>query len=149
MVADPTGGIMGFADAIRSALQNALNFRDRASRPEFWWWMLLAFAVNVVLSETDSWSAGLVSFAIALPTIAVGVRRLHDTDRSGWFYLLTIIPLVNLVLLYFFVQAGTPGSNRFGPPPPSSSPGYRSGPASGSDPGPGWNSPPPPPPPLA
>jgi uncharacterized membrane protein YhaH (DUF805 family) len=141
---------MSFTDAIKSVLQNYANFRGRASRPEFWWWMLLAFLVNVVLAELESTIGALASLAIAIPTVSVGVRRLHDTDRSGWFYVLIIVPFVNFLLLYFFIQAGTPGSNRFGPPPPSAPPGYRPGPASGSDPGPGWNSPPPPPssPPL-
>jgi uncharacterized membrane protein YhaH (DUF805 family) len=138
---------MGFVDAIRTVLQNYANFRGRAARPEFWWWMLLALIVNAVLSESDSALAAILSLAIAIPTIAVGVRRLHDTDRSGWLYVLIVIPFVNFLLVYFFVQAGTTGSNRFGPPPPSAPPGYRPGPASGSDPGPGWNSPPPPPPP--
>ncbi len=138
---------MGFVDAIRTVLQNYANFRGRAARPEFWWWMLLALIVNTTLSEADSTLAGVLSLAIAIPTIAVGVRRLHDTDRSGWLYVLIVIPFVNFLLIYFFIQAGTPGSNRFGPPPPSAPPGYRPGPASGSDPGPGWNTPPSPPPP--
>jgi uncharacterized membrane protein YhaH (DUF805 family) len=140
---------MGFTGAIRSVLRNPVGLRGRSARPEFWWWSLLAFAINVALADQDATIASLLSLVIAIPTIAVGVRRLHDTDRSGWFYLLIVIPFVNLVLLYFLIKAGTPGSNRFGPPPPpGASPGYRPGPASGSDPGPGWGSPPPPPPPL-
>jgi uncharacterized membrane protein YhaH (DUF805 family) len=140
---------MGFADAIRTVLQNAVNFRGRASRPEFWWWMLLAFAINLLLAESTTMLARVLSLAVAIPTIAVGVRRLHDTDRSGLFYVLIVVPVVNFVLLFFLLQAGTQGSNRFGPPPPSAAPDSWSAPPSGTDPGPGWNSPPPPPPPPA
>jgi uncharacterized membrane protein YhaH (DUF805 family) len=60
----------------------------------------------------------LFSLAVLLPTIAVGVRRLHDIDRTGWWYLLILIPVLGaLVLLFFFVQRGTVGANRFGPDP--------------------------------
>jgi uncharacterized membrane protein YhaH (DUF805 family) len=129
---------MGFVEAIRTVLQNYVNFRGRASRPEFWWWTLLAFVINVAVSGSDRAVASLVTLAVAIPTIAVGVRRLHDTDRSGWFYLLTIIPLVNLIILYFFIQAGTPGSNRFGPPPATNRPAQRSAPVEGGGSGPGF-----------
>ena len=60
----------------------------------------------------------LFSLAMFLPSLAAGVRRLHDLDKSGWWYLLVLIPIIGaLVLLYFFVQKGTAGANRFGPPP--------------------------------
>jgi uncharacterized membrane protein YhaH (DUF805 family) len=152
---------MGFAEAIRSVLRNAVNFRGRASRSEFWWWTLVAFAINVALSESTSPLAGLVSLAVAVPTVAVGVRRLHDTDRSAWSYLLIVVPIANFVLLYFFLKPGTPGSNRFGSPPvtapPSQGPGpgFGPGPSFGPEGGPepgggsgpgGWDAPPPRPP---
>jgi uncharacterized membrane protein YhaH (DUF805 family) len=127
---------MGLVEAVRTVLANYVNFRGRASRPEFWWWTLVAFAVNLVLSGSSGRLASLVVVAVAIPTVAVGVRRLHDTDRSGWVYLLTAVPVVNLILLYFFVQAGTPSSNRFGSPPvldtraPDGGAGFGSGPGS-------------------
>ena len=73
------------------------------------------------ISET----LGMIGFGIValgalgflLPSLAAGVRRLHDVDKSGWFLLLGLIPIVGLVLLYFFVIPGTPGDNRFGAPP--------------------------------
>jgi uncharacterized membrane protein YhaH (DUF805 family) len=61
---------------------------------------------------------GIVGLALFLPSLAVGVRRLHDTDRSGWWLLIVLIPIIGwLVLLFFFVSPGTPGPNRFGPSP--------------------------------
>ncbi len=57
----------------------------------------------------------LVSLALILPSIAVGVRRLHDTDRAGWWYLLVFVPLIGfIVLIVFWCQQGTQGRNRFG-----------------------------------
>ncbi|VEF37209.1 integral membrane protein [Stenotrophomonas maltophilia] len=55
----------------------------------------------------------LVWLAIIVPMIAVTVRRLHDTDRSGWWYLLMLVPIVGLVVLVFLLLPGTPGNNRF------------------------------------
>lgn len=61
---------------------------------------------------------GLLGLALLLPSLAVGVRRLHDTDRSGWWILIVIIPIIGwLVLIFFFVTPGTPGPNRYGQPP--------------------------------
>lgn len=118
---------MTFGDAIRSGFSNYLNFRGRASRSEYWWWalftILLAIAIQVVLGtllgeETGAFLANLASLVVLLPSIAVGVRRLHDTDRSGWWMLIGFIPVIGIiVLIVFFVQTGTDGPNRFGPPP--------------------------------
>ena len=59
----------------------------------------------------------LYSLAVMLPSIGLGVRRLHDTGRTGWLALLALIPLVNLVLIYFFVLEGDAGPNEYGPDP--------------------------------
>lgn len=62
--------------------------------------------------------SSIYSLLILIPSIAVGVRRLHDLDKSGWWMLIGIIPLIGaIVLIYFFVQDGQAGSNRFGPDP--------------------------------
>jgi uncharacterized membrane protein YhaH (DUF805 family) len=64
---------------------------------------------------------GLLSLAFIIPNLAVTVRRLHDTGRSGWFVLLGLIPCIGgILLLVFYVSAGDPGTNKFGPPPASS-----------------------------
>ena len=77
--------------------------------------------------------AFLVSLALVLPTLAVGARRLHDTDRSGWWLLLGLVPLGGIVVLVFHVLDGTPGPNRFGPSPKGVAP--YGGPTSGFDQG--------------
>ena len=59
----------------------------------------------------------MISIALFIPSIAVGIRRLHDIGKSGWWYLLILLPLVNLVLIYFFILDSQPGENQYGPNP--------------------------------
>jgi uncharacterized membrane protein YhaH (DUF805 family) len=128
---------MGFTEAIRSGFANYVNIHGRASRPAYWWWVLFGVLVSLVTQVLDGLlgstmvrtnlygtevSIGLLSslagLALMLPSIAVLVRRLHDTDRSGWWYWMFLVPIFGwLVLLYFLASAGTPGDNRYGPPP--------------------------------
>ena len=117
---------MTFTDAIRTCFQNYATFSGRAARPEFWWFVLFLLLANLVLGTLDSMLffgdmqllTPLFSLATLLPALAVSVRRLHDLDRTGWWLLLYLIPLIGiLVLLYFYVQRGDQGTNRFGPPP--------------------------------
>ncbi len=62
--------------------------------------------------------SGIYSLAVIIPTLALSVRRLHDTDRSGWWILIGLVPLIgSIVLLVFYVMDSTPGQNRFGPNP--------------------------------
>ncbi|MEQ4303983.1 DUF805 domain-containing protein [Plantactinospora sp. B6F1] len=123
---------MSFTAAVRSVLSQYVGFGGRARRSEYWWFFLFSILVGIATSildsalgtdfEGSSGSGGLLnllaSLALLLPSLAVAVRRLHDTDRSGWWILIGLIPLVGaVVLLVFFVQDGTPGPNRFGPSP--------------------------------
>ncbi len=104
---------MNFPTAVRSGLRNYANFKGRASRPEYWWWFLFNFLVVGTISLTFGNNAGDgMSLVLLLPSIAVGVRRLHDVNRKGWWIL---APLVNV---FFWVQSSDPEFNRFGPPPP-------------------------------
>lgn len=104
------------------------QFNGRASRGEFWWFqlfiMILLIPSNVlgfIAGYTGSSTLALIStgvgalvwLAIIVPMIAVIVRRLHDTDRSGWWCLLMLVPIVALVVLVFLLLPGTPGNNRF------------------------------------
>jgi len=110
-------------DAVRSAYGNYANFSGRATRPEFWWFWLFYMLVFVVLAVVAGAGSGIASiayiamagFALAsiIPGIAVAVRRLHDTGRSGWWLLLGLIPFGGLVLLIFYLMPSTPGPNRF------------------------------------
>lgn len=137
----------GFIEAIRVCFTNYVTFSGRASRSEFWFFMLFtwlgSFAVELLTGQSGI-ASGIFSLVTLLPTLAVSVRRLHDTDRTGWWmcgglviiavsiplFILfvaqglspilgpTIISLAwlaySIVLIVFFCQRGTPGANRFG-----------------------------------
>lgn len=100
-------------------LKKYAEFNGRARRKEYWMFFLfnliisfvIGFVCGLILGEKGRIVANIYSLAVLLPSIAVGVRRMHDTDHSGWWI---IVPIVNLV---FACIEGTPGPNRFGPDP--------------------------------
>ena len=100
----------GFVTSVRAALGNYANFKGRATRSEYWWFVLFSVMVQVAASIINETLNNLVSVALLIPGIAVGVRRLHDSDRRGWWLL---FPVVNLVLL---LKKSDAGENRFGRP---------------------------------
>lgn len=105
-------------------------FSGRARRKEYWFFVLFNVIASVVLSVIDGMTgtldaeggvgllSGLYGLAVLVPSIAVGVRRLHDIGRSGWWLLVVLVPLLGaLVLLFFAVKDSQPGSNEYGPNP--------------------------------
>lgn len=106
-----------------NALKNKYaDFSGRAHRTEFWMFVLFNLIIAIVIAIVDSFITGgliygLYALAMLIPGFAVGARRLHDTDKSGWMLLLGLIPLVGLVLIYFFVIDSQPGPNKYGPNP--------------------------------
>lgn len=98
-------------------------FEGRAGRAEFWYWALVCFIINIVLGVVDQIIGigifeGLFGLATLLPGIGVAIRRLHDTNRSGWWLLIGLIPIVGfIVLIIFYVQEGQKGANQYGPAP--------------------------------
>jgi uncharacterized membrane protein YhaH (DUF805 family) len=114
---------MTFGEAVRSGFDHYAKFDGRASRPAFWWWVLFVFLVGIAANIIDlaigaPVLTALVGLALLLPNLSVSIRRLHDTDRTGWWILIYLIPLIGLiVLLVFYLQHGDREENRFGPPP--------------------------------
>ena len=104
---------MNFQTAIRSGFQNYTNFKGRALRSEFLWWQVLLI-VCLILALFYSFF-GFALLALILPSISVGVRRLHDLDKRGWWILLGGYGGLWIVLAAW---KGDAGENRFGPPPP-------------------------------
>lgn len=105
-------------------------FGGRARRKEYWYFVLfniiVSLALGIIDGVTGSFSpengigllGAIYSLAVLIPSIAVSVRRLHDTDRSGWWLLIALIPLIGaIVLLVFMVQDSKPGQNQFGSNP--------------------------------
>ncbi|ROP58112.1 uncharacterized membrane protein YhaH (DUF805 family) [Enterobacter sp. BIGb0383] len=112
-----------------SVIRNYIGFTGRARRKEFWMFILVSAILAAVLSIVDKilgWQLGdgqgilatIYSLLVFVPSLAVHFRRLHDTDRSAWWLLLMLIPIVGwIALIVFNCQSGTPGDNRFGPDP--------------------------------
>lgn len=105
-------------------------FSGRAQRAEYWFFALFYLLFFLALSLIDGAAGlfkaelgigllgGLFALAMIIPSIAVSVRRLHDTSRSGWWFLISLIPLIGgIVLLVFFCLDSTPGTNAYGPNP--------------------------------
>ena len=109
--------------------KNSFNYSGRARRKEYWMFSLINFLVYVVLmvvagviSSPDSMlGAGLIAIyglAVIFPSIAVGVRRLHDTSRSGWWMLITFVPFIGGIwFLVLMVLDSKPETNQWGPSP--------------------------------
>lgn len=115
---------MNFTDAVKSVLTtNYANFTGRSARPEFWWFalfnfiILAVFFVLMMIVPPISYLEWLYRLAVLIPSIAVGVRRLHDIDKSGWWLLITLTIIGILLIIYWAIQPGTQGPNRFGPQP--------------------------------
>ena len=137
---------MSFMESIQTCISKYATFSGRAQRSEFWWFMLFLLIAQIVLGLIDSMIfpptevmnmassmqdgmsfsfsyqpqpiTAIFLLAMLLPNIGVGVRRLHDTGRSGWWLLIGLIPLIGLiVLIVFFASAGNNGDNEYGPDP--------------------------------
>ncbi len=113
-----------------TALKKYAVFSGRARRSEYWYFVLFYFLFAIGLALIDGITgtfnqasgmgllSGLLTLGLLIPSIAVSIRRLHDTDRSGWWLLIAFIPLIGaIVLLVFCVQDSSPGDNRFGANP--------------------------------
>jgi uncharacterized membrane protein YhaH (DUF805 family) len=99
-------------------------FSGRARRTEFWMFVLINFIITLALAAiegllgTGGVLGGLYGLGVLIPGIAVAVRRLHDTDRSGWWYLINLIPLIGwIIFIIFAAQDSQPGTNQYGPNP--------------------------------
>ena len=120
------GGPVGFGDAIAEAFRNMFNYQGRASRSAYWWFalfqvlawvgvLILAFifaAVHVPAVSILLYVAAVIGSILV--SLSLTVRRLHDSDKSGFWYLIAFVPFGGIVLLVFTLLEGTPGQNRFG-----------------------------------
>jgi uncharacterized membrane protein YhaH (DUF805 family) len=108
------------------------DFTGRARRAEYWWFVLINFVVIfslvvliIILAGSDDSLTGLggivyavYALGVIVPSLAVTVRRLHDTGKSGWMLLIGLIPFVGpIILLVFYFTDGEPGANQYGPSP--------------------------------
>jgi uncharacterized membrane protein YhaH (DUF805 family) len=115
----------GIIDWFKKGMRNYVNFSGRARRKEFWYFALVQVGLTVLAMIMDaiifSAETGLfyivVALGLFLPSLAVTIRRLHDTSHSGWWFLISFIPLVgSILLLVYLVRDTTPETNQWGPP---------------------------------
>ena len=112
---------MTFSESVSTCLKKYFVFEGRASRSEYWWFQLIvspSYLISTILENDIAYFFLGVTLFTLIPAISAGVRRLHDTNRSGFFLLISFIPFIGgLVLLFFLIPEGTKGKNRFGSDP--------------------------------
>ena len=122
--------MVGFGEAISRGFRNYATFSGRATRAESWWWVLFTVLAGIVLAVVDTLTgtmgmfgdSGLLGFlfelATLVPSFALGARRLHDIDRSGWWQLLWLVLVIGwIVLISWAIKKGDDGQNKYGPAP--------------------------------
>ena len=106
---------MTFGESISICFKKYATFEGRATRSEYWWFVLFTFLGSAAAGIIGQAFSGLFSLAVLLPSIAVGARRLHDTDRSGWLALLMLIPVLGWIpLIIFLCQPSDTAVNQHG-----------------------------------
>jgi uncharacterized membrane protein YhaH (DUF805 family) len=101
-------------------LQRYAKFDGRAGRAEFWWFVLanavVWIALLILVAISNFFFIVYIGYALAVivPSIAVAIRRLHDTNKSGWWLLIGLIPFGGIVLIVFYAMEGTNGPNDHG-----------------------------------
>jgi uncharacterized membrane protein YhaH (DUF805 family) len=122
---------MNFGQAIASGFKKYVDFTGRAPRSEFWFWTLFAVLASIAGGAIDfvlfpdviaSPVQSIVGLVLFLPGLAVSIRRLHDLDRTGWWFLLVFTVIGLILLIIWYCMRGTPGPNRFGPDPLAGAP---------------------------
>ena len=121
---------MGFGEAVSVCFKKSFVWEGRASRAEYWWFylaqlliMIVGLIIDQIIGTGVLYIIAAVLYIIAaivfiLPSIAVLIRRLHDTDRTGWWYWIQLLPLIGLiVILVFTLTGGDEGDNKYGPNP--------------------------------
>ena len=109
---------MTFQDAVTTCFNKYAEFVGRARRSEYWWFVLFGIVVSLVLSPLSTSLSFLAWLALLVPNLAVSVRRLHDTGRSGWFLLISVIPIIGwIILIVWLATEGEPGPNVYGESP--------------------------------
>ena len=137
---------MTFMQSISTCFSKYVVFSGRARRSEYWWFVLFGLIVSIVATRIDTSLFGsgfafqtdgsvrlrahssgvfgpILSLILFLPSVSVMVRRLHDLDKSGWWWFINFVPLIGwIIFIVWMASEGTQGPNRFGNPPTSDAP---------------------------
>lgn len=123
---------MTFSESVATCLAKYATFQGRATRSEYWWWALFTTVIGIavgfatglvggllggVFKDMGTVVSGLVGLALLIPSLAVLVRRLHDSGRSGWWFWISLVPVIGTIwLLILLVMPTEPATNRYGAP---------------------------------
>ena len=119
--------MVSFPDAIRLGFQHYFDFRSRSTRAEYWWWVLFVILTQQALNVVNIRIGILFGLAVLIPGLALGTRRLHDINKSGWWLLMwfgiflirfgifLIAPVI--VLIVWHTKPSDEGTNKYGPDP--------------------------------
>ena len=122
--------MVSFMEAVKLGFSKYFRFSGRSTRAEYWWWTLFVVMADIVLAVVDTLTGtmgmfgdsgllgALFELAILIPSFALGARRLHDIDRSGWWQLLWLVLVIGwIVLISWAIKRGDDGQNKYGPAP--------------------------------
>ena len=124
--------MVSFPDAIRLGFQHYFDFRSRSTRAEYWWWVLFVILTQQALNVVNIRIGILFGLAVLIPGLALGTRRLHDINKSGWWLLMwfgiflirvgifLIAPVI--VLIVWHTKPSDEGTNKYGPDPRQATP---------------------------
>jgi len=104
---------MTFTESIKTCFSKYADFNGRATKSEFWWWVLFVFLASVAANVLSEKLGMLFSLATLLPYIAVTARRLHDTNRSGWWQLIGIIPVIGWIIMIVWCAQDSASESRY------------------------------------
>ena len=108
---------MNFIESIQTCYKKFFDFSGRASKSEYWWFQLYGIIIYVLLFVFQGDLAllfSILTIANTIPLWAAAVRRLHDTDKSGWWVLIAVIPIIGIFIIFLLIGDGSNGKNRFG-----------------------------------
>lgn len=112
---------MSFTEAVKSCFSKIVTIDGRARRSEYWYFFLFNFIVAIIIGfifKENSIIPSIISWILYICTFSVSIRRLHDTGRSGWWWLIGFVPVVGFIILFvFYCLDSQPGTNKFGPNP--------------------------------
>ena len=113
---------MNFLDSIQICYKKIFNYKGRASKSEYWWFQLYFILISVLIFSLKDQTFSQVLFGLwifnHLPLLAVGIRRFHDMNKSGWMVLWSLVPFIGgFIILIMLLGDGTKGKNKFGPKP--------------------------------
>ena len=111
---------MNFLESIQTCYKKFFDFSGRASKSEYWWFQLynaIIYVLTFVFQGDLTLLFSILIIANIIPIWAAAVRRVHDSDKSGWMVLISVIPVIGLYVIVLLIQDGSKGKNRFGPKP--------------------------------